>query len=1545
VKRGGGQAFHSPPCKCLVIRQLKILLVIEYRENILRFDVVSFDKTIHNIDINHVAALVVQLKGKLRQAGITIKHGTTTLAGLIDGIHEIRGLLDRRVEMSPKEGGPPDLDTLKTALSTSREFLDRLRETPAGEQTSKYGESIELLKAAVTDQVNGAIAYLKTVEFSAPATTDQVIAEFFPQYQEQAEEQQSTNNGNQEKKPKEVEMPAASELISREELREDYGPKRLPPMWESFLRENMLAIRPVVYHHGKLIDLHELYKRHSSDNTGGWSEYKINERDLERSKMMFHMMHHEMRRSRDRYTDPNSFMPSISYKTTELNQGIPSIPGFAPSTVQQGSRELTVERSIFGFYRIKGVETLSEEADIRVVYHPNPHDCYEDRSERARSKLEAFFAKMITNLAPERVPLTNEAYDEIKNPEKNVDWSVQLTRLIIALNMGLADFPRANISVGTNFTSHMAGRRIGTEYDTAILVSNMLSQLGKPNFLTLGLYVEEGRPGVEVWQYRPDKEPMLKIMPQLYSSEHNKQQYEQAQAADSQIQQDCIGPNAAYNLGLIIRDQVPGINYKIDPGVSYEKFLFDKRDDHMHFMMRDIMHTEDRVLCHTGRVPLRVQVDRCVRRLSESKRCDQLLLTYFIRRAEIDGKIAYRIENGAEIDKGPADACVELLKAAFRHDQVAVQDLAATDEEMCVYRPKKQYSAKIPVGAKLLELSDAKLEYFKTSRQGLYTLLRQSPSVIDRVINSTGDNFLSDSQNKKRLSRAEVKEQLLRANVLLDILTLEPLAQFDTEKWLEKDEALTQLCVSLVEIYALGIKLQDTELREKAKKGFRALGAAYGEHMSPTADYDIFNLIQARCVKDHHLDQAFHACLVELTKTNQIFSRNFVIDEKGDLQSTTEGAMRLSNIITSAFDCQDPKSPYYRDSYDGPDPFLSAVDYLHFLHLKALVPESTIHEVSEVTRKVVTEGYIGKELRINPPLSVYPISQLQFLRLLEDRHRRKVAHAVLQLIDIGVINDEWQTENAKIVEDRLARNLVVEEPRMDSERGSHIGASCPKTDETPKGAYFSVPIESVMSASRDLHLKLPAATRTFLTWHRDLVYKREEYGEAHSPSFERRSVNYQDALLSLATVYPQVANALFEAAKNKANKVFFNGRRVKYCSLSDQEHGIRLAVSLLQVSILERFFSGEFKEVPFRHFLRDLEARVRQFGATFDSQANGERPKFMGELNGNLLIDSPIFQSRFPEMSEFIPLIVATTDRRWIRGVFQAINDTEKHRAFLDYDICGGKLQGISNPEKAVRAMLLTDFKNSALDIDAVKRMAKSVERQMRRRSPLVVSGQQLRGDYKGRSPSNDRTADFSHFQELVVPDAQRIDWKLWARTDRFYERRTISGENRTETIIINIGSNRTLAVEDWRSQPTKTLGKLISVLNDNGHITPNTRFAVQSHGIPVAYFSVAELLQGACPILALDKNSSELTTPIERLIGALTVAHCLTASQNLLLMREGSSLLQHSHNTHRYHRQRIVLVTETDSALGDIQSIRSFLKGGDSALYECNNDTKEITF
>jgi len=61
--------------------------------------------------------------------------------------------------------------------------------------------------------------------------------------------------------------------------------------------------------------------------------------------------------------------------------------------------------------------------------------------------------------------------------------------------------------------------------------------------------------------------------------------------------------------------------------------------------------------------------------------------------------------------------------------------------------------------------------------------------------------------------------------------------------------------------------------------------------------------------------------------------------------------------------------------------------------------------------------------------------------------------------------------------------------------------------------------------------------------------------------------------------------------------------------------------------------------------------------------------------------------------------------------------------------------------------------------------------------------------------------------------------------------------------------------------------------------------------------------------------------------------------------MRWGSSLLQHSNDTSRYHRQKIVLVTETDSTLGDLKAIQPFLKGNDATVYECNNDTRKINF
>ncbi len=301
-------------------------------------------------------------------------------------------------------------------------------------------------------------------------------------------------------------------------------------------------------------------------------------------------------------------------------------------------------------------------------------------------------------------------------------------------------------------------------------------------------------------------------------------------------------------------------------------------------------------------------------------------------------------------------------------------------------------------------------------------------------------------------------------------------------------------------------------------------------------------------------------------------------------------------------------------------------------------------------------------------------------------------------------------------------------------------------------------------------------------------------------------------------------------------------------------------------------------------------------------------------------------------VDQYDAAVIATGDMSWLHDVNEAITNKEKYQAALDFDTCARKTYSLSATEKSLRALMIneSDKLDMYLDIASIKNMAKQIAKEIKKRSPMIVSGNRQNGDQKGRRPSSDRTAEFSHYQELTLPEAHKIDWKAWGKSDRFYVRKTTSSEKRGETIIFNAGKLRSLTFTDlyvsngyrYRLRPTELMGNILKTLLNQGKVNEDTRFAIYSHGVPVAYFTLAELNTQQVPLLQCYKkyshDSGELDTPLERLIAVLMVAQTMGEAESLIPIRDNASLLESTSDKKRFYGQKITLITETDSAIDD---------------------------
>ena len=141
-------------------------------------------------------------------------------------------------------------------------------------------------------------------------------------------------------------------------------------------------------------------------------------------------------------------------------------------------------------------------------------------------------------------------------------------------------------------------------------------------------------------------------------------------------------------------------------------------------------------------------------------------------------------------------------------------------------------------------------------------------------------------------------------------------------------------------------------------------------------------------------------------------------------------------------------------------------------------------------------------------------------------------------------------------------------------------------------------------------------------------------------------------------------------------------------------------------------------------------------------------------------------------VDQYDAAVVATGDMSWLKDVQEAIANKEQYQLALNFDTCDRRPYSLSATEKSLRALMINESKvqDVVLDTPAIKDMAKQIAQEIKKRSPMIVFGNRQNGDQRGRRPSFDRTAEFSHYQELTTPETDEIDWKTWGKTDRFYD-------------------------------------------------------------------------------------------------------------------------------------------------------------------------------
>ncbi len=169
------------------------------------------------------------------------------------------------------------------------------------------------------------------------------------------------------------------------------------------------------------------------------------------------------------------------------------------------------------------------------------------------------------------------------------------------------------------------------------------------------------------------------------------------------------------------------------------------------------------------------------------------------------------MQNASSIPEGPADLAVNFIKAAFHEDKVHALDFQAryTEGRIGYGFDGKEHV----VGDLLLKCDDNELKHLGTNRSQLHEILRRSPVAINTVFRARRSSYLSEEQRaKKALAKSQVSSELKDAEELLQVLTEGKISEFDPGQ----KSTLRDLCVSLIEIYALSNKVGDSKLKEKS---------------------------------------------------------------------------------------------------------------------------------------------------------------------------------------------------------------------------------------------------------------------------------------------------------------------------------------------------------------------------------------------------------------------------------------------------------------------------------------------------------------------------------------------------------------------------------------------------------------------------------------------------------------------------------------------------------------------------------------------------------
>lgn len=1489
-----------------------------------------------------------------RITGVTESAPTGNPAAISLFLRQFLAPLDNHQLIGPDGTAPTTPMTLQ--IRAICDFLSELSSPPNTQSPGlAAGASPDLLAGAINEISARVLATLQSATLEPLATVDDYRKQIKTPPRKEGDKgkrRDVDNSTNEEGIPREN---VADNQMKAEDI-PDREAGRGPRGWAAVFEDKFIPCRPLVVVDGAMMDLHHIYAARRGQEHAGkrnpWKPYQYNDANkCPQAKWWMECLDIDQEQL-------FQWLPSITYSWAAVERGLPCPLGFHPIDVRCDDHLLKIERSIFGFYRIAIADesTLTATSEISARYIPTA-DHVEHRRRSPEERLCNWAGKLQLSLQPDAhldvvnlLPL--EVHDELVLHNLENEDSDDLTRqMIIALNLGYSQkCGRLDALVGVDLTQHLLARRFGSCLHQTIILSTILHALKKPNVIVGGVFFGKPADHVEVWSQGSRWGGVLRVDPTFYSSPLSGKQDESltgfTRAASDASTKD-IDPE---ELGQSARACVGAIPYEI--GIP-EEYLFradeerrrSAKDDYSNRLLESYVdygggiqgRRQNDLLIGSGRIPLRVELQRCAERLGNDGRCDELLKLYLSRRTEIHRDITARQAIVPPSDKaspGPGSLIMGLLRAAFRENRVKPEDLTANTAH--------RSSDELPVGAVLL----AEIEFLTdlgTNESQIFQILRRSPRDLSTVFHSRLKRALRPPHDdmgrpqQRYLDKSDwwCEDLVAACRQMVECINSEDLATDSPNlerAFLDRKDPFCCLFSDLVAGYQVACQIRDAQLKNSIGLAGEAIGRCFPK--IPTFfDYEGYaegeeERTRTRSPRHPHFDEAFNTLLASVVRTNNDAARYFALTRGNELVLTNEGGLRFARRWSEDIKRLEKTREIAR--LGRKFPLFREADYLSFLCARIAVPQDVRSLIGDSIKDDVAgalfeeRGMPGMPM----PLTRYPMGALVFLsNILFDYHPRisNPLDQIFTLLEIGVLDDQLASEEFQTRELALQEQVIPTAIKM----GEHADLKI-LLKLGDKAQCVGIPSEAVLRSALDLNTpKLTEDSRVFLAMYPELAVSIKSSSRLLPRPVARR---YDAVLKQLRNTAPHIYKMLLKAA-TKAHK----SREKGAFSLADsvlEAPKIQTAAGVLKVGLMHELVTAQTS-------VSQLPARADSIRANIRSDI-AERGGLDsdGGYNHDTIPMIPGARDFFLRAGSHIPHYFASCSDDWASPVVEAWEARDASDSWQYGDTVDEQWCPVSPAERAVRLLLAADGGafSTPLDVSEIQAMAQALASQTGFRGwSQPLRGARMGSDV-GRHRSFDPSGEFDSLSQINPNHPTPIRDVYWARSggDMLYRRNTVNGEEKRVTVIIN-AAPLWMSMR-WLSQlshghffGTDTVRNLLGQLIMAGLLAPSTRFMIRSHGSGTVNFSMRDLDRSIPLPLTSEalRGAQALNTPLERLIAMLVIAGLLKdRAAPLKPLANRCSLFEMRQDAAPLPGNKFVLVSGIHELPADAEAVRPLTHG-----------------